>query len=108
MLNNKSGITIQPGNLYKMYGMMTLNEAWETAPQGIMPKIAQDDPRWFDNYTFVATSGEETIITGIDSITAAGRQVEGIYNAQGQRVNADATGILIIRYTDGTATKLVR
>ena len=108
VLNNKSGITIQPGNLYKMYGMMTLNEAWETAPQGIMPKIAQDDPRWFDNYTFVATSGEETIITGIDSITAAGRQVEGIYNAQGQRVNADATGILIIRYTDGTATKLVR
>lgn len=108
VLNNKSGITIQPGNLYKMYGMMTLNEAWETAPQGIMPKIAQDDPRWFDNYTFVATSGEETIITGIDSITAAGSQVEGIYNAQGQRVNADATGILIIRYTDGTATKLVR
>lgn len=108
VLNNKSGITIQPGNLYKMYGMMTLNEAWETAPQGIMPKIAQDDPRWFDNYTFVATSGEETIITGIDSITAASRQVEGIYNAQGQRVNADATGILIIRYTDGTATKLVR
>ena len=43
-----------------------------------------------------------------EQFTAAGRQVEGIFNAQGQRVNADATGILIIRYTDGTATKLVR
>ncbi len=108
VLNNLSGITIQPGNLYKMYGMMTLNEAWETTPQGIMPKIAPTDSNYFDNYTFVAVSGEETIITAIDNINTAGRQVEAIYNAQGQRVNENATGILIIRYTDGTVTKIVR
>lgn len=108
VLNNMSDITIQPGYRYKMYGMMTLNEAWETSAQGIMPKIAPNDPRWFDNYTFVATSGEETIITGIDDINVTGRQIEGIYNAQGQRVNENATGILIIRYTDGTATKVVK
>ena len=108
VLNNMSDIAIQPGYLYKMYGMMTINEAWETQSQGIMPKIAPTDPRWFDNYTFVATSGEETIITGIDNININGRQIEGIYNAQGQRVNENATGILIIRYTDGTATKIVK
>ena len=108
VLNNLSGITIQPGNLYKMYGMMTLNEAWETTPQGIMPKIAPTDSNYFDNYTFVAVSGEETIITAIDNINTAGRQVEAIYNAQGQRVNENANGILIIRYTDGTVTKIVR
>lgn len=108
VLNNLSGITIQPGYLYKMYGMMTLNEAWETESQGIMPKIAPTDPRWFDNYTFVATSGQETVITGIDDININGRQIEAIYNAQGQRVNENATGILIIRYTDGTVTKIVK
>ena len=107
-INNKSDITIQPGNLYKMYGMMTLKSAWDTAAQGIMPKIAQDDPRYFDNYSFVAVSGEETVITAIDDINTVGRQVEAIYNAQGQRVNENATGILIIRYTDGTTTKVVR
>lgn len=108
VLNNLSGITIQPGCLYKMYGMMTLNEAWESETQGIMPKISQSDPRWFDNYTFVATSGEETIVTAIDDINANGRQIEAIYNAQGQRVSDTATGILIIRYTDGTATKVIK
>ena len=108
VLNNMSDIAIQPGYLYKMYGMMTLNEAWDIETQGIMPKIAPTDPRWFDNYTFVATSGEETIITGIDNVNINGRQIEGIYNAQGQRVNENATGILIIRYTDGTATKIVK
>ena len=108
VLNNLSGITIQPGYLYKMYGMMTLNEAWESETQGIMPKVTPTDPRWFDNYTFVTTSGEETVITGIDDINAGNRQIEGIYNAQGQRVSENASGILIIRYTDGTATKVVR
>ncbi len=108
VLNNLSGITIQPGNLYTMYGMMTLNEAWDSEAQGIMPKIATTDPRWFDNYTFVAVSGEETVVTGIDDINATGRKVEAIYNAQGQRVGENATGILIIRYTDGTATKVVK
>ncbi len=108
VLNNLSGITIQPGCLYKMYGMMTLNEAWESETQGIMPKISQSDPRWFDNYTFVTTSGEETIVTAIDDINANGRQIEAIYNAQGQRVSDTATGILIIRYTDGTATKVIK
>ena len=108
VLNNLSNITIQPGYLYQMYGMMTLNEAWETAAQGVMPKVAPTDPRWFDNYTFVATSGEETVVTAIDDINTGNRQIEGIYNAQGQRVSDTATGILIIRYTDGTATKVIR
>ncbi len=106
-LNNQSGVTVQPGNLYTAYGMTALNEAWAT-PAGIAPKIAPTDPRWFDNYTFTTYSMEETIITGIDNINAASRQVEGIYNAQGQRVSDTATGILIIRYTDGTATKVLR
>ena len=107
-LNNLSDITIQPGYLYKMYGMMTLNEAWETTPQGVMPKIAPTDSNYFNNYTFVAVSGEETIVTAINDVDVNGRQIEAIYNAQGQRVNENATGILIIRYTDGTVNKVVK
>ncbi|MBR6490283.1 MAG: hypothetical protein IKT03_07105 [Muribaculaceae bacterium] len=108
IVNNMSGVPIQAGNRYKMFGMMTLNEAWDTQPQGIMPKIAPTDPRWFDNYTFVATSGEETVVTAIENINNDSRVIEGIYNTQGQRVSENATGILIIRYTDGTASKVIK
>ena len=47
-------------------------------------------------------------VTAIDDLTTSGRRIEAIYNTQGQRVNENATGILIIRYTDGTTTKVIR
>lgn len=107
-IDNMSNVNIQPGNRYKMFGVMTLNEAWDAEPQGIMPKVAPSDPLYFDNYTFVATSGEETVITGIDNINVTSRTIEAIYNAQGQRVSENAKGVLIVRYTDGTVAKVIR
>ena len=47
-------------------------------------------------------------MTAIDDISTNDRKIDAIYNAQGQRVNENATGILIIRYTDGTTTKVIR
>ena len=51
---------------------------------------------------------DQGTVTAIDDLTTSGRRIEAIYNAQGQRVNENATGILIIRYSDGTTTKVIR
>jgi hypothetical protein len=111
-LNNLSDITIQPGNLYKMYGMMTLNEAWESETQGIAPKIKPSDPRYFDNYTFIAVSGEETIVTAIDDINTSNVKSVRYYNPQGIESATPFSGVNIVvtEMTDGTqkATKIVR
>ena len=47
--------------------------------------------------------------TAVNEINATGgKQVTGIYNVNGQRVNKDAGGVLIIRHNDGTTTKVMR
>ena len=51
---------------------------------------------------------DQGTVTAIDDLTTSGRRIEAVYNAQGQRVNENATGILIIRYSDGTTTKVIR
>ena len=51
---------------------------------------------------------DQGTVTAIDDLTTSVRRIEAIYNAQGQRVNENATGILIIRYSDGTTTKVIR
>ncbi len=51
---------------------------------------------------------DQGTVTAIDDLTTNSRRIEAIYNAQGQRVNENATGILIIRYTDGSTKKVIR
>ncbi len=55
-------------------------------------------------YTFTITS-----TTGIDSVTGNTREVKDIYNLQGIKVNDMVRGnIYVVRYTDGTAAKVIK
>lgn len=55
-------------------------------------------------YTF-----KVTIDTAVKGITATGnRTVLGRYNANGQKVGSNAKGLVITRYSDGTAVKSVK
>ena len=65
-------------------------------------------PSDMQNAPHVLTIGNQGTVTAIDNISTSDRKIDAIYNAQGQRVNENATGILIIRYTDGTTTKVIR
>lgn len=65
-------------------------------------------PSDMQNAPHVLTIGNQGTVTAIDDISTDDRKIDAIYNAQGQRVNENATGILIIRYTDGTTTKVIR
>lgn len=93
-------VTLVDGNYYSVCSAITLKEAWN---RGMLKDYDYD----FQNYVANALIAP-TIPTGVESINIANRQVEAIYNAQGQRVDETATGILIIRYTDGTVTKVVK
>lgn len=51
-----------------------------------------------------------TATSGIDSVFGnddAEKTVTGIYNLRGMKVNADQKGIVIVRYSDGTARKVL-
>lgn len=65
-------------------------------------------PSDMQNAPHVLMIGNQGTVTAIDDISTNDRKIDAIYNAQGQRVNENATGILIIRYTDGTTTKVIR
>lgn len=65
-------------------------------------------PSDMQNAPHVLMIGNQGTVTAIDDISTSDRKIDAIYNAQGQRVNENATGILIIRYTDGTTTKVIR
>lgn len=56
-------------------------------------------------YTFKVTIDP----TGINNVVTSGnRSVLGRYNANGQKVGSNAKGLVITRYTDGTAVKSVK
>lgn len=56
-------------------------------------------------YTFKVTIDP----TGINNVVTSGnRTVLGRYNANGQKVSSNAKGLVITRYTDGTAVKSVK
>ena len=56
-------------------------------------------------YTFKVTIDP----TGINNVVTSGnRTVLGRYNANGQKVGSNAKGLVITRYTDGTAVKSVK
>ena len=56
-------------------------------------------------YTFKVTIDP----TGINNVVTSGnRSVRGRYNANGQKVGSNAKGLVITRYSDGTAVKSVK
>ena len=96
--------TLENGKRYTVRCAINLKEAWK-ATAGIAPRDYDYD---FQNYLGYALMMPSTS-TAIDAINSnTNRQVEAVYNAQGQRVNENAKGVLIVRYTDGTVTKVVR
>ena len=96
--------TLENGKRYTVRCAINLKEAWK-ATAGIAPRDYDYD---FQNYLGYALMMPSTP-TAIDAINSnTNRQVEAVYNAQGQRVNENAKGVLIVRYTDGTVTKVVR
>lgn len=48
----------------------------------------------------------EAVVTGVVDLNAQGRDIQGIYNTLGQKVNRLQPGVNIIRYTDGTSLKV--
>ncbi|MDY6293784.1 MAG: hypothetical protein SPL78_06775, partial [Bacteroidales bacterium] len=96
--------TMENGKRYTVRCAISLKEAWK-ATAGIAPKDYDYD---FQNYlgNMLVMPSTPTAIDAINTNT--NRQVEAVYNAQGQRVGKDAKGVLIVRYTDGTVAKVVR
>ena len=96
--------TMENGKRYTVRCAISLKEAWK-ATAGIAPKDYDYD---FQNYlgNMLVMPSTPTAIDAIN--TNANRQVEAVYNAQGQRVGKDAKGVLIVRYTDGTVANVVR
>ena len=96
--------TMVDGQYYAVRCAISLKEAWK-ASAGIAPRDYDYD---FQNYlgNMLVMPSTPTAIDAIN--TGSARQVEAIYNAQGQRVGKDAKGVLIVRYTDGTVAKVVR
>ena len=96
--------TMENGKRYTVRCAISLKEAWK-ATAGIAPKDYDYDFQNYQGNMLVMPSTP----TAIDAInTNTNRQVEAVYNAQGQRVGKDAKGVLIVRYTDGTVAKVVR
>ena len=96
--------TMVDGQYYSVRCAISLKEAWK-ATAGIAPKDYDYD---FQNYlgNMLVMPSTPTAIDAINTNT--NRQVEAVYNAQGQRVGKYAKGVLIVRYTDGTVAKVVR
>ena len=96
--------TMENGKRYTVRCAISLKEAWK-ATAGIAPKDYDYD---FQNYlgNMLVMPSTPTAIDAINTNT--NRQVEAVYNAQGQRVGKYAKGVLIVRYTDGTVAKVVR
>ena len=88
----------------RFVGVVTFKAPWE-APAGAPARVAIDDEQAFANLEFDAFNA--SVPTGVTVVnTQEQKEPEGIYNVNGQQVNRTERGIYIIRYTDGTATKV--
>ncbi len=96
--------SIVEGKQQKFTGLIQLAEAWD-APAGAPARVPIDDDNAFENVIVYIT--EATVPTGIADVKALdGKEIQGIYNVNGQRVTRPEGGVYIIRYTDGTAAKV--
>ena len=87
-------------------GVVTFKEAW-TPANGAPARISQDSDDAYTNITFDVT--EAGTVTGVNTVKAFnGKDVEAVYNVNGQRVSNMGKGVYILRHTDGTTTKVLR
>ncbi len=95
---------IVDGKQQTITAVVSLKAAWD-APAGAPARVAINDDQAFENISIDATAA--SVPTGLDTVKAIdGKEIQGIYNVNGQQVNRAERGIYIIRYTDGTATKV--
>ena len=101
--DNMTG-SIVSGKQQKFTGVVSLKQAWD-APSGAPARVAIDDDQAFENIQIDATSA--SVATGVEAVKAIdGKEIQGIYNVNGQQVKSADKGVYIIRYTDGTAAKV--
>ena len=83
------------------------NEVWALSyyeNNTLVVNMYNQEMKLSKTYTF-----NVTIDTAVKGITATGnRTVLGRYNANGQKVGSNATGLVITKYSDGTAVKSVK
>ena len=95
--------------LQKFTGLIQFAEAWDAPARhnGVPARVPIDGDNALENILFYITDVEALTPTGIDNVAVAGsKQIQGIYNVNGQRVTRPEKGIYIIRYTDGSAAKV--
>ena len=101
--DNMTG-SISKGKLQSITGVVALKEAWD-ASTGAPARVAINDDQAFENIQVDASSATTT--TNIDSVEAIdSKEIQGVYNVNGQQVKSVDKGVYIIRYTDGTAAKV--
>ena len=87
----------------KTYTFTGVAQVAENTPAGA-PALA---PAAFSGMTLDIVGAD--VPTGVNTIKAfGGKDVEAIYNLNGQRVNSMDKGIYILRHTDGTTSKVMR
>ena len=95
---------IVAGKQQTITGVVELKAAWD-APAGAPARVAIDDDQAFENIRIDATAA--SVPTGVETVKAIdGKEIQGIYNVNGQQVKNAQNGVYIIRYTDGTAAKV--
>ena len=78
---------------------------YEETNNTLVVNMYSQELKYLKTYTFHVTIN--TAVKGITSDTA-NRTVTGRYNANGQKVSSNAKGLVITRYSDGTAVKSVK
>ena len=103
--DNMSG-NFAEGEQQHFTGVVNFKEAW-TPANGAPARISQDSDDAYTNITFDVT--EAGTVTGVNTVKAFnGKDVEAVYNVNGQRVATMGKGVYILRHTDGTTSKVLR
>ena len=101
--DNMTG-SIVNGKQQTITGVVSLKAAWD-APAGAPARVAIDDDLAFENIQIDAVAASTP--TGVENVKSIdGKEIQGIYNVNGQQVKNAQNGVYIIRYTDGTAAKV--
>ncbi len=102
--------SVVEGEKQQFTGMAYLREAWDN-PSSISAhapaRVAIDDELAYENVYVYITETFPPVVTGVETVKVInGKEIEGIYNVNGQKVTRADKGIYIIRYTDGSAQKV--
>lgn len=91
----------------KVTGVLSFKQAWDAEASGAPRRVPRTGNDAFQNLSLDVTSVELPIITSITDVLAAGREIKGIYNLQGVKLQQPTRGnIYIVKYADGTAEKV--